>query len=942
MVFVSGFIYLFNFKSDLNEKYDDSLNNYHAYDLNKDFDLLLSQSSLSEYSGVGKAQNVTNFAQAYFVSNDINVSNNENAAIIVPNEWQANQINWSITNILEYDNLWINERFDDPIDSSRWSHHTAISHRDYVESEWYQNPLGNNDSITLTLNELPSGSWDGVKSYLNYSCYLDREKIPYELWNLDFQYKFVDYATWLDDTVQSRFICTVMVNGIETEFYNPKIKDFTNNTWEREDFSFFPEFYGFNPPGTIEINFKIDIRDVINPAGNLTLFIDNFTLSLHTIAKPSQINLNITDYEHSISTPISDLDYGSGDVALFNTWHGDIGGKEYRFGFESNSTGTLIIFSECEVSATSQSYTRTHLTSLIGSEFTIENKTTYNWTMYVPISIPGAYTNNFYFNISKPINWNVTHVIDPYSNDRINDTIGVGHGNSTLTIPNHIISDGIWKIIAEAPNYVEEAIIFRKSNSEWQKNATFHILDTLKINGTVKTIPNIQNTNVSLNVFYPNGTLWYQEVDVSVNFDGTYQFSEITLTGRSAVSGEYSAQIIWHDLKTNMTQVGYSHLKFEVIHRTSLTAVNDYFKLYAGDPLLLTLKYIDSDFNVPISFAIITYNSNNGVTGIMTYKGSGTYILDLDTSSLELGDYYFSFNATEEYYEHKYVNDLIHLKILAREDLIPVYVFYILIASLVILLSVLSFLGLRYFVILPNKRAKKSDLLARTQRYKDIMNIRALVISQRESGIYLYIKSYYALEKYRKELLSGFISAITTISKEIVKKEDFQDDKSKINKSKSIENIIELDFKHFYFLIGDYKDLRVIFILSEKASERFKSQLQNLLLALNLNFSAELVNWTGNRGKFEELMPSTINRHFELYYKGFFQVNNPKYIAKVREEAELNTMENRILNTIYSMTKGKDNFYLNDIIEIIEEKNKDLVIDALESLLDKKIIISSK
>ena len=41
------------------------------------------------------------------------------------------------------------------------------------------------------------------------------------------------------------------------------------------------------------------------------------------------------------------------------------------------------------------------------------------------------------------------------------------------------------------------------------------------------------------------------------------------------------------------------------------------------------------------------------------------------------------------------------------------------------------------------------------------------------------------------------------------------------------------------------------------------------------------------------------------------------------------------------MTKDKDDFNQQDSVDIIQEKNKDLVIEALESLLEKKIIISS-
>ncbi|MFX1503319.1 MAG: hypothetical protein ACFFDH_20320, partial [Promethearchaeota archaeon] len=137
----------------------------------------------------------------------------------------------------------------------------------------------------------------------------------------------------------------------------------------------------------------------------------------------------------------------------------------------------------------------------------------------------------------------------------------------------------------------------------------------------------------------------------------------------------------------------------------------------------------------------------------------------------------------------------------------------------------------------------------------------------------------------------------------------------------------------------DYKELRAIFILKDKASERFVSQLENLLLAIDLKFSEDLANWTGNIAKFEKIMPSIIEEYFDLPYKELFQLNNPKHIAKIKEEAELSVMQNRLLNVIYSISKGKQKFYLPDLVELVDEKNKDLVIDALESIIEKKIIV---
>ncbi|MBD3255269.1 MAG: hypothetical protein GF383_09265 [Candidatus Lokiarchaeota archaeon] len=50
-------------------------------------------------------------------------------------------------------------------------------------------------------------------------------------------------------------------------------------------------------------------------------------------------------------------------------------------------------------------------------------------------------------------------------------------------------------------------------------------------------------------------------------------------------------------------------------------------------------------------------------------------------------------------------------------------------------------------------------------------------------------------------------------------------------------------------------------------------------------------------------------------------------------------METRVLNVIYSTAKGKQPFLLKTIVELVHEKNKDLVIEAIESIIQKQIII---
>ena len=58
-------------------------------------------------------------------------------------------------------------------------------------------------------------------------------------------------------------------------------------------------------------------------------------------------------------------------------------------------------------------------------------------------------------------------------------------------------------------------------------------------------------------------------------------------------------------------------------------------------------------------------------------------------------------------------------------------------------------------------------------------------------------------------------------------------------------------------------------------------------------------------------------------------------------EHELDVMETRIINVIKSMTQTKSEFYLSDVLEMVGEKNKDLVIIGIESVIEKRLIIPS-
>jgi hypothetical protein len=266
---------------------------------------------------------------------------------------------------------------------------------------------------------------------------------------------------------------------------------------------------------------------------------------------------------------------------------------------------------------------------------------------------------------------------------------------------------------------------------------------------------------------------------------------------------------------------------------------------------------------------------------------------------------------------------------------LPNYMLWIIILGATIAIGILGALSIRSYVVLPRRRKKEAELLSKTQNFKDLQNIQAIVLMHRYSGIPLYSKSYSILEKQKKELFAGFVQAITSIGEEIAGKRSSDED-TQVNKA---QNLFELDFKFFHCLICDRDDLRIVVVLTEKASDDLKNKIINLAAGITLNLSDLIEHWDGALDTFENKIPPILRQYLDLYYKGPFVLNSVEYISELRKEVELTKMEVRVLNTVYSMAKSKKSFFLDYIIETVHEENKDIIIEAIETLIRNKVFL---
>ncbi|MFW9900273.1 MAG: hypothetical protein ACFFDY_03175 [Candidatus Thorarchaeota archaeon] len=1025
----------------------------------------------------------------------------------------------------------------------------------------------------------------------------------------------------------------IIINGYE-ENKTLNFKDIAIGEWNNLKMLYNPVTSGQVLPGNVTVRVGMSINaDCSKGGGGSELNIDNVKFEPWTQPNEARL-LRAFDHELSQNFTYNNITYGNG-YSFIDFERTRVPTDQVVFTIYKNTTG-MLDFSIDSIIIYSYAV-KIFNSSISGIDGTLYVKgEEIEWFFELPISIPFGYI--CWAAIEKPIDWEFISILDGFLVEQKGNCLGTNIGSNCLIILNDVLSSGLWQLYAFSQNYIVNADLLVWNSTQFINKTFMNFNDKFKIEVALNNSINLATTIINVSIFYPNNSIYLQNIMEPTSYN--VEFGNYSV-GKNMTTGQYRVEITWtNQIDHERDQVGYTEIEFIIWHYTNLTALQEYFEVVAGDPLLIKVKFIDCDFNQTIDFASIIYNVTFGMSGTMTYQGLGQYFVDLDTSSLSLGDYYLSVNATKTYYESQSIKDIIHIKIIAqslvlqvphnaisamanyyatcrvnvigaisgalicavnlttdwensysvidynngtyflnfstwdlpnqgiietftisifanksnygmatgfvvitiypiqtivnvnksivnanlneivdlkvnytvessgalilgancsviwdsthniipdpygftvrlntinlsidtytaiiklekagfatiyktitviinrmaiqvntmgfqdsiealngeliivkinltehdteiyienatifyewefgkdyfnyvghgtyelelklelpentkgnyRMDLIiskedSIYmtteysfiititeeveissnnlVWYI-VYGLLGIIGIFGIISLRTYVFLPRKRKKESELLARTQKYKDVMNIEAILISARKSGLNIYSKSYFAIEKFKNELLSGFVQAITLISDEIIGEKNIEKFSFETSERvKGIEKVINLDFKYFNFLICDYEDIRIVYILKEKASERLKAQTAELLLTWDSNFSDVFKKWDGDLDKFNKFLPPLLDEYLHLYYKEEFKLNTMKEINKVKKELNLSKMELRLINVINSMTVDDKNFYLKDSIDLIHVKKKELVIEALESLIERSIILPS-
>ncbi|MFX0048718.1 MAG: hypothetical protein ACFE8G_11200, partial [Candidatus Hermodarchaeota archaeon] len=452
----------------------------------------------------------------------------------------------------------------------------------------------------------------------------------------------------------------IIVDGIEknkTISFNEILID----QWGAVVLQYNPIQFGQALPGAVSVRGGVYIdADCSKGGGGSDFYID--TIKFDPWTEPNEEGLiKIYDVENYQTYSYSNLTYGKG-TTFINVQRSAEFTRDIIFTISSNFSDYLdFSINEVEIVSAAVKLFNSSYLGESGSYYSLANKI--KWQFDISIFIPTDYFS--WVELEKPQDWNFTSIVDGYSIEQVENCVGGGYNSENLIIPSSILVSGIWHLYAESNNYILKGNVGVLDEGTFKIESKMTFGDVFNVNITLNSTLALTDTYINCTIYYPNASIFiYQNKEPSshnVIFGNFHVDSNMTI-------GEYTVIIQWTNnlLSSERTKVGYKQLKFKVWHHTNLTAITPYIEALVGDPLLLKVKFYDFELNTSIHFATITYNSTFGPFGTMIYLGSGVYFIDVDTNSLELGDYYFSFNASKAFYENQTMDNLIHLKIVAE------------------------------------------------------------------------------------------------------------------------------------------------------------------------------------------------------------------------------------------------------------------------------------
>ncbi len=225
-------------------------------------------------------------------------------------------------------------------------------------------------------------------------------------------------------------------------------------------------------------------------------------------------------------------------------------------------------------------------------------------------------------------------------------------------------------------------------------------------------------------------------------------------------------------------------------------------------------------------------------------------------------------------------------------------------------------------LVVPKKREKKRALTEVRTIFDDAINLEHILVLYKGTGTCVFFKSF-GSEAIDPELISGFISAVSSFGKEMVAQKALN----------------EITYGDKMLLLADGEYIRVALVLSKKASIILRKHLTEFIAAFGKTYESELPNWRGQLNVFRNAgvtVDEIFNTSIILPHKITYDFSDVKTLKTPHSKDVL-----KIAHSCCEEAE-RDFFFIATLLkEATERTKKDTaeIFSGIKELRDKKILM---
>ncbi len=550
-----------------------------------------------------------------------------NTTVDIPTGWTITQTYISVSDLVESEDFIVNGTFDagSGTSSPPWSY-GEYDPGNIASGIWVSDqPLSGNKCVYAQIPASSGGTQfqKGTTSYWSASFNVNKGTAINAV--LDLWY-YADFASNFD---RGEFQAYVTVEGhtVWAIGFNEISDAGQRNTWVHLTKNILTDTNGqpvFNLPSDQNISVRVGVRYTSGTAtysgwtSNNRVYYDNVSIILTAQVKAEQLNLTVTD-PASGNHSLTSIDYGVASC-YFTGVYGPFTAPIFEhavYKYNSNSSNQINFKNNVTVTVV-----KTFNTSDV--TYSIENTSDTSWLIrfYTDLSFNNepkgsgpTFYSNYYFNLTFPLDWNVSKIIDPQGYEHIiNESNYILYSNSSVKILFVNVSAiglyGIYSFETSSPNYIRGIFLqVYKQGVGWVNENFFKTGDLIRFTAVISdengSTPTVEG-NTSITIKDPLGNNW-PTTSLNVTFVGGLAVTENITVPNGILVGPYLVEFQW----SNGYEAGYMITDRIGVQGSASVSVKHPIGqetyILSGSSLLIEVELSDPVTHQPITDARVEY-----------------------------------------------------------------------------------------------------------------------------------------------------------------------------------------------------------------------------------------------------------------------------------------------------------------------------------------------